>query len=75
MNKKYAPLKVFFFLLILLGIQSQANSQNLIPLRKGFQWGYIDTTKQIVIPVQFEEALLFKYGLAHCTAPLIIGQN
>jgi len=65
MNKKYAPLKVFFFLLILLGIQSQANSQNLIPLRKGFQWGYIDTTKQIVIPVQFEEALLFKYGLAH----------
>lgn len=65
LNKKYALVKISSILFFSLGLLCQTYSQTLIPLRKDFQWGYADSTKQIVIPIQFEEALLFEHGLAH----------
>lgn len=40
------------------------NIPDLIPYRKGEQWGYVNTEKQLMITPQFDDAFVFDKGLA-----------
>src|SRR5690554_1688570 len=43
---------------------SKLLTDELIPYRKGYLWGYANKNKEIIIPTKFSEAELFSDGLA-----------
>jgi len=57
------------FLLCLIVVIEHVNAGNLIPYRKGKQWGFCDQEKNIIIPVKYDSARQFvgKY------APVLTG--
>jgi len=61
MNKYLVPF-VFCLKLIFYGVWAQTN--DLIPFRKGNLWGFADKTKKIVIECKYDEVFPFHEGVA-----------
>jgi hypothetical protein len=69
-RRKMRNLKKVFaitFLFILLGTTLGICQPELIPYRKGNEWGFCDRNKKIVIPIKYDGAGSFSKGLAPVT--------
>lgn len=66
--KKFKIILPVMVFMLLLGtaywFAQETPSTQLIPYRKGAQWGYCDKNKKIVIPLKYEGAWPFHEGVA-----------
>ena len=57
--------RFLFIALFSIGLAPMLQGQNLYPYRKDSLWGYCDSSKHIVIPIQYNSASIFSYcGIA-----------
>ena len=55
---------ILFFTFLILYTSSNLAQHQLIPFRKGNEWGYCDIHKSIKIPIKFQYAEKFENGFA-----------